>query len=251
MKRLYNQIKLFLPAFSIVLILVLIHIYRDCLLGFSGDVYYKELDVLNIIITIFLSIILVTVTIDTGKRAEKTQRNTMKLELFDKRYKIFESLVDVFIFLDENLNGNFNHEIITYQDLNIPNKRILQTRMNLYKAMVKSEAIYDMNIYNKLSTIYTEYSELTKLYFNIIKSSEVTKNRDSANNYINLIETFLFNSSKSVKEACDKQFKVEFPELYCEINKFNIDAENLKNKISSCGIYSDFDTYLKIHNIDN
>ena len=252
LSNLHRIMKPFYPAFMLLLVFSGILLFKSCLFdGVSNETLKFNFDVINIIFTIFFSFVLIIVTLQTGENQERVQRDTIKIQLFDKRYQVFKALVNSRGFITKNRNGYFGDEVLVYGDFNIPNKEILNTRNDLYEAMVLSEALFDDNIYNKMQSIYTEYNNLCKLYFDVTKYSIATINENElSQTYANIIKRNLFNSTVSERDICDEELKSKFPSLFCSICLFNRQAEIFESNLIKSGIYSDFDKYIKIFHLD-
>ena len=194
------------------------------------------------VITIYLSSLLL---INAYQQNQISKRN-MKLQLFDKRYKVFEVIASSTRVISER---NYSNQILTIgiNDPNFINKKIVDGVEKMHDAAILAQTLFDKSLSDKIFEASRKYNDLSNIHFTILKQSiELSTNPE----FIAIFKTQLFSTDENEMVQLDLQFKEKFPQFVRHRDYFNTEINHYHEWIKESGIEKDFDEYLMIDKLD-
>ena len=195
------------------------------------------------VFTFFLTSLLV---INAIKQNEISNRN-IKLQLFDKRYKVFETIVGSHKMITEK---DYSNLIISNLggDPDFLNKKVLELTAKMHDAAILSQTLFDDELYQKISKAYQKYQELCDLHFKIVKQHiDLSENTEFKELF--KMSLLAINDTERMKYIDDLNEK--FPPFQSKNDHFISETAHYTEWIKESNILSDFDKYLKISELDN
>jgi hypothetical protein len=199
---------------------------------------------------IILTICIITVTILIGIRQNKLQKNTLKLQLFEKRYNVYNAIIQSLTIVS---NSDFSDYVLSGNtDPTDINKLIYNAKYNLNSASILSESLFNKNEHKKISNINVKFKEVTFLHFNIFKIylQPNADKQELMKKYSVLYQKKILATNAIDIEKYDVLLKTECKEIYDDIIAFNNKISEYKSLIEETKILNDLDKYLLINEID-
>lgn len=217
-----------------------------CLIALIGGWVFCSFDVFLGIIGMGISVLLLI----TALQQNQIQKDNIKLQMFDKRFAVYEAIVDSRAvaerkdYSDYILSGNTDPFTI--------NKLISDVNANLQKQTLLSQALFDNSVYQKVKAICSRFDQITKLHFISLKQNLRLQESDPMQ-----LEAFgalfaktaMATSSEELKQ-CDTELMEHFPDIYKTIVDFNEAVAAYSSFIETNGIMGDFDAYLMLDKLD-
>lgn len=202
--------------------------------------------VIGVCVTGWFSCVLWKTNKKVGERQVELQRNNIKLQLFDKRYKVYKAIIDAKGFLnrgDHFLNGIYDSDY--FDNLGRTFTNHLEC---LNDAYLESEALFSRDVHNKLKEITTLFAKARLKFFELNKVgySYIDKLTEEQLNHIRAIVFMNAIDMETIREEIEKIA----PHLFDRIPEWTNAVKEFNDYISECGIMRDFDDYLIINSID-
>ena len=242
MKKILNSI--LFPIFFCVAICLCIIIYKESC--YSIDEFNIKVVLFTSLSTILLAAIMAVLTYEIGSNQEKVQRDAIKMQLFDKRYKIFKSIANSYAVATEKDYSNFILSGNCNNPLSI-NKKIYDTREQMCDAVMLSEALFDNELTSKIRDASRRYKVIYDMHFTLFKQNSPLSNDEK---FTILVKDQLFATRSKDIQQNNKELKEKYPDYYHGNKMFETEAAHYSDWLTSSGILTDFDKYLKIHDLD-
>lgn len=173
------------------------------------------------------------------------QKDNIKIQLFDKRYKVYQSVLNTITLLKRD---NWDRYIL-YNGNDI-NQHFLLVEEELYKSANLSLFLFDDDIYLKLKDINNSFDKVAKAYKNMcIANVQSIQTDGRTSEFILLFQNFL-SSQKSDSMEYEKQFKNNFPKEYISIMEFSRECDAYLSAVVESKILTDIGKYIKVDNLD-
>lgn len=214
-------------------------------LHYNWGIYFSW-ERLGILMPIILSFIMIDVTYMLGKRNNSLQRNNIKLQLFDKRYKVFLAIVNAKALItrgDHLVNAFYNANY-----LNDLGNKMLTALEDLNDAMLVSQTLFNDNIHGKLKEITTAFAHVRMKYYELNidgLNMRSTLDEKTFNKMQNIIIENATNLDKMSQELC----KI-LPKMSQKLNSWSDVVKDFNDCIVKSKIMDDFDKYLNVSNLD-
>ena len=212
----------------------------------SSDEFNTSLAIFTSISTVFLAFIMAVITYEIGSHQEKVQRDAIKMQLFDRRYKIFETIENSHTVITTNDYSNFVLSGYCNDPFSI-NKKIYDIKEQLRDAAMLSQALFDEKLTRKIKEASDRYEKLYNFYFTLFKTYNSLVYDEK---YLEKVENSLLTVTEKENQQCDKELKKEFPNFYNSNELFKLQTAQYSDWLAESGILIDFDKYLKINDLD-
>ncbi len=173
------------------------------------------------------------------------QKDNIKIQLFDKRYKVYQSVLNTITLLKRD---NWDRYIL-YNGNDI-NQQFLLVEEELYKSANLSLFLFDNDIYLKLKDINNSFDKVAKAYKNMcIANVQSIQSDRRTSEYILLFQQFLASGQNgSVKY--ENELKDKFPKEYIAIIEFSKECESYLSVVEKSKILTDIGKHIKVDNLD-
>jgi len=181
-----------------------------------------------------------------GRQQNQIQKNNIKSQLFDKRYKVYEAIVDAKAFLDRKdhlMNGFY---IENYFD-NM-GQMFLSKLERLNDAQLSAEALFSHGTHEKAKNITVLFAKVRMKFFELNLVGHNYRNQLSSNQLIQIKQIV----QKNLLDQTTMQQEIEkiIPGIFEKIPEWQDAIKEFNDYIHESGIMTDFDNYLKISDID-
>ena len=174
------------------------------------------------------------------------QKDNLKINLFNKRYIIYKTVLDSITFIKRN---NWDRYILF--NGNDINKQIILIEEELFNAVQSSIFLYDYQTFSKLTTVNNAFCKVAASYKQMIIDN--IKNFNSNEEIKEFIELFNFQfllKSEYNTSQYEQIIQEKFPKTYISIMKFNKSCEEYLHVVQETDILKRLGTYLKVDKLD-
>ena len=176
----------------------------------------------------------------------RIQKDNIKIQLFDKRYNVFQSVLDTITLIKRD---NWDRYILFKE--NDINKQMILTEENLYKSVQLSVCLFDNDLHSKLVEVNNAFCKVTKAYKNML-TANLGKLADQGNaqEYLSVLTTHILSSAGLGSEKYENDLKEKFPNVYINLMEFSKECEAYMAFIEQCGILKDLGKYVVVSKLD-
>lgn len=176
----------------------------------------------------------------------RIQRDNIKIQLFDKRYSVFQSVLDTITLIKRD---NWDRYILFNE--NDINKQMILIEEDLYKSVQLSVCLFDADLHSKLVKVNNAFCKVAKAYKNMLTANlENLANQGYAQEYLSVLTTHMLSSSGLGSEVYENELKGKFPSVYINIMEFSKECEAYITFVEECGILKDLSRYVVVDKLD-
>lgn len=171
----------------------------------------------------------------------RIQKDNVKIQLFDKRYSIYKSVIDSIAIIHRD---NWDRYILFYK--NDISEQLIQIEENLYQSVQLSRCLFDKELYSKIVLVNDAFCEVAKAYKRMVINSSNSMNSQEMAEFLDIYKSQLtlengFNS---------EDYKDRFPKAYIAMMEFSKQCEVYINFINNLGIIESFQRYLTVNDLE-
>ena len=176
----------------------------------------------------------------------RIQKDNIKIQLFDKRYSVFQSVLDTITLIKRD---NWDRYILFKE--NDINKQMILTEENLYKSVQLSVCLFDNDLHSKLVEVNNAFCKVTEAYKNMLTANlEKLADQGNAQEYLSVLTTHVLSSAGLGSEKYENDLKEKFPNVYINLMEFSKECEAYMVFIEQCGILKDLGKYVVVSKLD-
>ena len=176
----------------------------------------------------------------------RIQKDNIKIQLFDKRYSVFQSVLDTITLIKRD---NWDRYILFKE--NDINKQMILIEENLYKSVQLSVCLFDNDLHSKLVEVNNAFCKVTKAYKNMLTANlEELADQGNAQEYLSVLTTHILSSAGLGSEKYENDLKVKFPNVYINLMEFSKECEAYMVFIEQCRILKDLGKYVVVSKLD-
>lgn len=176
----------------------------------------------------------------------RIQKDNIKIQLFDKRYSVFQSVLDTITLIKRD---NWDRYILFNE--NDINKQMILVEENLYKSVQLSVCLFDASLHSKLAEVNNAFCKVTKAYKNMLTANlENLVNQGNAQDYLSVLTTHILSSTGLGSKKYENDLKEKFPNVYINLMEFSKECEAYIAFIEQCGILKDLGKYVVVSKLD-
>lgn len=176
----------------------------------------------------------------------RIQKDNIKIQLFDKRYNIFQSVLDSITIINRN---NWDRYVL-FNEIDV-SKQIFTIEENLYKSVHLSVCLFDRDLHSKLIEINNAFCKVAKSYKDIlIDNMDNLKSQDDASDYISLLKSHILSKEGLNTKEYEEELKNKFPKTYISIMDFSKECDDYISCVNKSGIIKDFEKYIIVDSLD-
>lgn len=200
------------------------------------------------VIDYFLTIVgigISTAVVQCALIQNRIQKDNIKIQLFDKRYTIFQTVLDSITIIKRD---NWDRYIL-FIDNDI-SKQMIQIEENLYKSVHLAICVFDKDLHTKLALVNNAFCKVTNSY----KEMLITNAKNISQEDIQTLKVMITSNLLSQPGVNSSEFyeilKKEFPKIYISIMNFSKECNAYISFIDKCKIISDFDKYIIVDKLE-
>lgn len=239
MKKIYNYIKN--TPLNPVLIIVFFTIMGGVLLVMlEGN--EKSMEYFLSCIGLGISAAVVQCTLIQNR----IQKDNIKIQLFDKRYSVFQSVLDTITLIRRD---NWDRYILFNE--NDINKQMIIIEENLYKSVQLSVCLFDNDLHLKLVAVNNAFCKVTKAYKNMLTANLANLgDQNQAQEYISVLTSHILSNSGLCSEKYETDLKEKFPKVYINLMEFSKECDAYITFVEECGIIKELGKYVVVSKLE-
>ena len=176
----------------------------------------------------------------------RIQKDNIKIQLFDKRYSVFQSVLDTITLIKRD---NWDRYILFNE--NDINKQMILVEENLYKSVQLSVCLFDASLHSKLAEVNNAFCKVTKAYKNMLTANlENLANQGNTQEYLSVLTTHILSSAGLGSEKYENDLKEKFPNVYINLIEFSKECEAYITFVEECEILKDLGRYVVVDKLD-
>ena len=175
------------------------------------------------------------------------QKDNIKIQLFDKRYKIYLSVIDSITIIRRN---NWDRYILFNEETNV-SKQILEIEENLYCSVQLSPCLFNRELVDKLTNINNAFCKVAESYKALLISNlELCSSEEGKQKFIDTYKLFLLSTQQEDTKGFEEQLKEQLPKMYINLMEFSNECERYLAFVEQTGIIKDFSHYIVVKDLD-
>lgn len=238
-KKLFNSIKN-MPMNAILLVIALIMIGYAILF-----IFYTENHPFEYVFTL-VNIAFSAIVVACAITQNKIQKNNIKIQMFDKRYAIFQVVLDSLTIIKRD---NWDRYLLFKG--NDVNKQIIQIEENLYKSVQLSICLFDKDLHLKLISINNAFCKVTKAYKEMLVANvKIQNSQEDIQAFGRLFSPYLLNQGGLNSKEFEQGLKDKFPDTYESIMIFSDECNAYISFVEKSGVIKDFEKYIIVNKLE-
>lgn len=205
----------------------------------------KEEDSFDIFLTC-ISLGISAAVVQCALIQNRIQKDNIKIQLFDKRYAIFQTVLDSITIIQRD---NWDRYLL-FKDDDI-NKQIIQIEENFYKSVQLSICLFDKELYFKLVKVNNAFCNIVQSYKDILTSNiKNFSSQKDIQDFLGLFNSYLLSHEGLNSDEFNTNLKKQFPETYTTILDFSEKCKEYLSLVEECGIIKDFGRYIIVNELE-
>lgn len=185
--------------------------------------------------------------VDCSIRQNCIQKDNIRIQLFDKRYNVYKSLIDTMTIMQRD--DWDRHVLLNENDMN---KQMIMIEEELYKSVYLSECLFDEAIYNKLVEINSAFSKVADSYKNkLVANLTNLASPEAMQKFTSTYSAYILSASPTALQEYNETLKRELPAIHDSLVGFFKEAESYIDSIYKSGILADVKKYICIDKLDS
>ena len=181
-----------------------------------------------------------------SSKQNQIQQNNIKIQLFDKRYQVFQSILDTITIIKRD---NWDRYLLFNE--NDINKQMILIEESLYKSVQLSACLFDNNLHTKLVAVNNAFCNVTIAYKNMITASlENINDSNKAQEYKSILNSHIFSNKGLNSKDYENELKEKFPNVYINLMEFSKECDSYITFITKNDIIKEISKYVDISKSD-
>ena len=177
----------------------------------------------------------------------RIQKDNIKIQLFDKRYSVFQSVLDTITLISRD---NWDRYILFNANENNINKQMILVEENLYKSVQLSVCLFDKDLHSKLVAVNNAFYKVTMAYKNMITSNLANlEAQGNSQEFISVLNLHILSSTGFGSEKHEKELKEKFPNVYINLMEFSKECDAYTRFVEECEILKDLGKYIVVSDL--
>lgn len=176
----------------------------------------------------------------------RIQRDNIKIQLFDKRYAVFQAVLDSVTIIKRN---NWDRYILF--NGNDVFRQMIDIEENLYKSVQLSICLFDQDLYAKLCAVNDAFCKVAKAFKNMIVTNiNNLSSEEEIQSFLKQISTQILSQEGLNSQEYEDNLKDKFPKVYISLKEFADECEAYISFVEECGIKKEFGKYIVVDKLD-
>ncbi|MGM9724072.1 MAG: hypothetical protein ACI3YG_08270 [Prevotella sp.] len=203
----------------------------------------------NKFIDIFLSCLgsgLSAATVQCALIQNRIQKDSIKIQLFDKRYAVFQALLDSVTIIRRN---NWDRYILF--NGNDVSRQMIDIEENLYKSVQLSICLFDQELYAKLCAVNDAFCKVAKSFKNMLVTNiNSLSSEEEVQSFLKQISSQIISQDGLNSKEYKDKLKDKFPKVYISLKEFTDECDAYVSFVEECGIKKEFGKYIVVDSLD-
>lgn len=175
------------------------------------------------------------------------QKDNIKIQLFDKRYQICQSVLDSITIIRRN---NWDRCILFNEETNV-SKQMLEIEENLYRSVQLSSCLFNTEFVNKLTDVNDAFCKVAQSYKALLISAlEHNPSEEEKEKFIEVYRLFLLSTQQQNAKGFEDHLKEQLPKMYVGLMEFSNECEQYLAFVQQTDIMKDFIDYIVVKDLD-
>lgn len=179
------------------------------------------------------------------------QKDNIKLQLFDKRYQILQTILDSMTLVRRD---NWDRYMLfgAGDDTDFINRQIIDTEERLYKATQLSISIFDSELVGKIEKVNNAYCAVASSYKTMLMTNLHTmEDQAMRDQFMGIVAKHFISPAELDYDKLDSELKEALPKIYLPLLEFARECDNYINLMADLKILGDFNKYVIIRDLDS
>lgn len=182
-----------------------------------------------------------TMLVYCAYKQNKIQKDNIKIQLFDKRYSIYKSVLDSITIFKRD---NWERYILFYE--NDISKQLIKIEENLYQAVQLSVCLFDKELYEKTILVNDAFCKVADAYKNMLMSALASMNEEKKEEFITIYKRQIVSEQGFNLD----EYKEIFPKAYIAMMEFSRKCEDYINLVNKLQIIKSFHKYIAVNGLE-
>ena len=218
-----NRIGDFIGAY-LPLMLIIVFAF----IGFGVGILFQSIELFLTLFGLGIS----TAVVQCALIQNRIQRDNIKIQLFDKRYAVFQAVLDSFAIIKRNNWDRyilFNGNDVFSQMINIEE--------NLYKSVQLSICLFDQDLYAKLCAVNNAFCKVAKSFKNMIVTNiDSLSSEEEIQSFLKQISSQIVSQDGLNSKQYEDRLKDKFPKVCIRLKEFADECDTYVSFVEKCGI---------------
>lgn len=176
----------------------------------------------------------------------RIQKDNIKIQLFDKRYAVFQAVMDSVIIIRRN---NWDRYLLFGE--NDICKQMMQIEENLYRSVQLSICLFDQELYNKLCAVNDAFCKVAKSFKNtLIANEKQFTSQAELQAFLVQFNSQILSDNGFMSNDYEEKLKKTFPKIYINLMELSKECNAYVSFVEECGIKKEFGKYIVVNKLD-
>lgn len=176
----------------------------------------------------------------------RIQKDNIKIQLFDKRYAVFQAVLDSVTIIKRN---NWDRYILF--NGNDVSRQMIEIEENLYKSVQLSICLFDQGLYVKLCAVNDAFCKVAKSFKNMLMTNiNSFSSEKEAQSFMKQINSQIISQDGFNSKEYEDKLKNRFPKVYIGLKEFADECDAYISFVEECGIKKEFEKYIVVDKLD-
>ena len=212
------------------------------LIGFGVGILFQSIELFLTLFGLGISAELVQCALIQNR----IQKDNIKIQLFDKRYAVFQTVLDSVTIIKRN---NWDRYILF--NGNDVLRQMIDIEENLYKSVLLSICLFDQDLYAKLCAVNAAFCKVAKSFKNMIVTNiDSLSSEEEIQSLLKQISTQILSQDGLNSKEYEDKLKDKFPKVYISLKEFTDKCDAYISFVEKCGIKKEFGKYIVVDSLD-
>lgn len=176
----------------------------------------------------------------------RIQKDNIKIQLFDKRYAVFQAVLDSVTIIKRN---NWDRYILF--NGNDVFRQMIDIEENLYKSVQLSICLFDQELYAKLCAVNDAFCKVAKSFKNMIVTNiDSLSSEEEIQSFLKQISSQIVSQDGLNSKEYEDNLKDKFPKVHINLKEFTDECNAYTSFVEKCGIKKEFGKYIVVDSLD-
>lgn len=176
----------------------------------------------------------------------QTQKDNIKIQLFDKRYAVFQAVVDTITIIKRN---NWDRYLLFCK--NDISKQMISIEENLYKSIQLSACLFNEDMYLKLVEVNNAFCRVAESYKNMLVSNlKELDTQSKKEDCLSFVNSNIFSQEGLNSKEYEEELKEKFPNIYRNLMDFSEKCDIYMSFVARTRVIKDFENYITLDKLD-
>ena len=222
--------------------LPLLLIILFALIGFGVSAVFQSIELFLTFIGLGIS----AAVVQCALIQNRIQKDNIKILLFDKRYAVFQTVLDSVTIIKRN---NWDRYLLF--NGNDVFKQMIEIEENLYKSVQLSICLFNQDLYVKLCAVNDAFCKVAKSFKNMLVTNiDSLSSEGEVKSFLKQISSQIISQEGLNTKEYEDNLKDKFPKIYINVKAFADECNAYISFVEECGIKKEFGKYIIVDGLD-